>query len=94
MKMLLFFISWLIIFRQFYKFIYADKLKRSWEKYILFSIIASIVMPFVQLYAREQLGTLKDSLINASAITIALLIFLIGGAYLKMKIDEWSEEFK
>ncbi|WP_042476772.1 hypothetical protein [Bacillus ndiopicus] len=91
MKIFLLFIAWLIVFRQFYKFIYADKLKRSWTKYILFSMIASIIMPFVQLYAREQLGTLQENLINASAIATALLIFLIGGANLKMKIDEWSK---
>lgn len=94
MKILLLIIAWTIIFQKLHQFSYANKEKRSWRKYILFSIIASSIIPLIQLYTNNELGTLQENITNASVIAIATFVLLIGGVYLKMKIDEWSEEFQ
>lgn len=75
---LILFLSWLIFFISTNYFVFILKKKSFSPSYIAFSITASTLITFIQLYTTENTTRLQDNLILAFVIGGSVLIFLIA----------------
>jgi len=84
----------MIIWNIAFNYIYKHELKnsRSWIRYILFSLIVSVIVSLLQFYIfADQYGKMKDNGMNMLIASICNLSVFIGYPIVRNKVNAMSE---
>lgn len=91
MKTILFIVIVIIILKKAHSYIYIQTLKNNWKRYILFSLISSIVLTASQFYVSERWLDLKENLISAFIMVVCTFAVFILFPIFREKVNNLSK---